>query len=571
MRSLILVPCLLMTFTAAADESLTVLKAGPDGGSPRTMLSRYLNAQAGKAFEARRAAVAALKTPDDLARRQRELKGKFLEALGDLPEKTPLNPRVVGTDRARRLPRRTGHLREPARPPRHGPVLPPRRDAAVPRRAHPLRPQRQRQGAASYQRACILLAKNGMAALCYDPIGQGERMQLLDGEGKPMGHGSTTEHTMAGIGALLVGRSTAGYRIWDGIRSLDYLASRPEIDAAPARLHRQLGRRHADVVPDGPRRPDRRRGAVVLHHLARAALRHDRARRTPSRTSPARSPSAWTTPTTSRCARPGRPCSARRRATSSTSRGPGPPSARRSGSTACSATPSGSTSSSRTRRTASQAAAARRCSAGCAAGCRGWTTPRPRARSPSPPTPSCNARETGQVLSDLHGKSVFDLNAERATELARRRSEFQAKHGKAGLLARSPPPDRPARPDRAGQARRSGRDQAGWQHRAQAGLHDRAGDRGAGAALHAREGRRVRAADCRGRLRHDGGDRAGGTGRGPAQARAAVPGRRPARDGRDGPRGGQARSASAPTCRKRSSRSTSAAPCSASGSATCSP
>jgi cephalosporin-C deacetylase-like acetyl esterase len=36
---------------------------------------------------------------------------------------------------------------------------------------------------------------------------------------------------MVGVGALLIGRSTASYRIWDGIRSLDYLASRPEIDA----------------------------------------------------------------------------------------------------------------------------------------------------------------------------------------------------------------------------------------------------------------------------------------------------------------------------------------------------
>jgi dienelactone hydrolase len=36
---------------------------------------------------------------------------------------------------------------------------------------------------------------------------------------------------MIGVGALLVGRSTASYRIWDGIRSLDYLASRPEVDA----------------------------------------------------------------------------------------------------------------------------------------------------------------------------------------------------------------------------------------------------------------------------------------------------------------------------------------------------
>ncbi len=82
-----------------------------------------------------------------------------------------------------------------------------------------------------YQRACILMAKNGLAVLCYDPIGQGERRQLLDKTGKPAIGGSTSEHTMVGIGALLVGQNTATYRIWDGIRSLDYLASRPEVDA----------------------------------------------------------------------------------------------------------------------------------------------------------------------------------------------------------------------------------------------------------------------------------------------------------------------------------------------------
>jgi dienelactone hydrolase len=81
------------------------------------------------------------------------------------------------------------------------------------------------------QRGCILLAKNGFVVLTYDPIGQGERSQLLDKLGHPAIKGSTSEHTMCGIGALLVGRGTASYRVWDGIRSLDCLASRPEVDA----------------------------------------------------------------------------------------------------------------------------------------------------------------------------------------------------------------------------------------------------------------------------------------------------------------------------------------------------
>src|SRR5947207_1635452 len=81
------------------------------------------------------------------------------------------------------------------------------------------------------QRGCILLAKNGIAALAYDPIGQGERRQLLDDGGKPAVPRSTDEHTLVGVGALLVGWNTATYRIWDAIRGLDYLAGRPEVDA----------------------------------------------------------------------------------------------------------------------------------------------------------------------------------------------------------------------------------------------------------------------------------------------------------------------------------------------------
>src|SRR5438128_2528658 len=79
----------------AADD-LTVL--GPDD-SPRTIVYRALEQQARERLEARRKEVAGLKTPEASRQRQTELRAKFLEALGDLPEKTPLNARVVGRDR----------------------------------------------------------------------------------------------------------------------------------------------------------------------------------------------------------------------------------------------------------------------------------------------------------------------------------------------------------------------------------------------------------------------------------------------------------------------------------------
>ena len=42
---------------------------------------------------------------------------------------------------------------------------------------------------------------------------------------------STVEHTIIGTQCLLTGTHIAQYTIWDGIRALDYLLSRPEVDA----------------------------------------------------------------------------------------------------------------------------------------------------------------------------------------------------------------------------------------------------------------------------------------------------------------------------------------------------
>ena len=41
----------------------------------------------------------------------------------------------------------------------------------------------------------------------------------------------TTEHTMIGLGSTLLGANVAQYRIWDGMRVIDYLQSRPDIIA----------------------------------------------------------------------------------------------------------------------------------------------------------------------------------------------------------------------------------------------------------------------------------------------------------------------------------------------------
>jgi dienelactone hydrolase/pimeloyl-ACP methyl ester carboxylesterase len=231
MRRLAVLTLLAVTGRVAADEDLTVLKADTGTTPPRKILYSYLQGEARKLFDARRQEVAALKTPADVKRRQERLRARFLEALGGFPEKTPLNAKTVGQLKGDGF--RVEKVIYESRPQHHvtAALYLPDGAGPFPGVLLPCGHSANGKEIEAYQRACILMAKNGLAVLCYDPIGQGERYQILDATGKPAIASSTSEHTLVGVGALLVGWSTATFRIWDGIRSLDYLASRPEVDA----------------------------------------------------------------------------------------------------------------------------------------------------------------------------------------------------------------------------------------------------------------------------------------------------------------------------------------------------
>ena len=61
-------------------------------------------------------------------------------------------------------------------------------------------------------------------------MGQGERLQYLDASRKSRAGGTVGEHLLAGNQQALVGEFLGTWRAWDGIRALDYLLSRPEVD-----------------------------------------------------------------------------------------------------------------------------------------------------------------------------------------------------------------------------------------------------------------------------------------------------------------------------------------------------
>ncbi|MCX7430945.1 MAG: hypothetical protein NTY17_08085 [Planctomycetia bacterium] len=175
-----------------------------------------------------------LASPADVAARRQRLERAFLTAIGSLPERAPLTPRVTG--RVVKPGYSVEKIILASQPGIHVTAalfLPDERTFLKPWPAVLVACGHADVGKAfdGYQRAAALLATHGIAALLFDPIGQGERRQFVDPAGKSTCGGCVGEHNAVGAATIPLGRNLASWMIWDGIRSLDYLASRPDIRA----------------------------------------------------------------------------------------------------------------------------------------------------------------------------------------------------------------------------------------------------------------------------------------------------------------------------------------------------
>ncbi len=224
--------CVLLSWFLAAPcgaDDLTVLATRQVQRPPHEILTAHYIDQVRAAMTERRNVVENLKTDEQIREYQQRMRTFFIEQLGGFPEKTPLNARIVGHLAGNGF--RVEKVIYESRPgfPVTAALFLPETAPPYPAVLVPCGHDIKGKASEAYQRASILLAKNGIAALCYDPVGQGERSQFLPVEGVPRRPG-TLEHTLMGVGCILLGTNTATWRIWDGLRSIDYLASRPDID-----------------------------------------------------------------------------------------------------------------------------------------------------------------------------------------------------------------------------------------------------------------------------------------------------------------------------------------------------
>ncbi|HWV29408.1 MAG TPA: acetylxylan esterase [Dyadobacter sp.] len=191
-------------------------------------LSERAFSQLGK----REAIVSSLTTQEQWQKRQADVRAKLARAVGPFPAKTPLNPVITGTLKKEGF--SVEKLYFESRPGYHvtaAMFLPDKRQEKAPAIIFCSGHSENGFRSEAYQRLILNYVKKGFIVLAFDPIGQGERIQYQPDELKG---GATAEHSYAGVQSFISGLPPANYFIWDGIRSVDYLLTRKEVD--PARI-----------------------------------------------------------------------------------------------------------------------------------------------------------------------------------------------------------------------------------------------------------------------------------------------------------------------------------------------
>jgi len=177
-----------------------------------------------------------INTPAALQARAAQVRRQILQNIGGLPAKTPLNARTVSTlQRGKYRIEKVIFESQPRFYVTANLYIPNNLSGPAPAILFPLGHESGAKAHDAWQIALGSFASKGFVALAWDPVGHGERSQFFDPDTRASKLvRSTSEHSMLGVQTLLTGDNLARYMIHDGIRALDYLAARPEVD--PARI-----------------------------------------------------------------------------------------------------------------------------------------------------------------------------------------------------------------------------------------------------------------------------------------------------------------------------------------------
>jgi hypothetical protein len=197
-------------------------------------LYHHITEQAYALLAQRNVEIARLKSLTDWQQRQKVIHETLLDIIGPFPEKTPLNAKIVRIVKKDSF--RIEHIVYESQPGFHvtsslfipgglnknskSPVI-------IYCSGHSAEGYRNKV----YLHVILNLVKKGFMVFAFDPIGQGERLEYYDPiTKKSKFDGPTAEHSYVGTQTFITGSSLARFMIWDGIRAIDYLVSRKDVD-----------------------------------------------------------------------------------------------------------------------------------------------------------------------------------------------------------------------------------------------------------------------------------------------------------------------------------------------------
>ena len=235
---ILLLAILVETGAVKAQNDLDVIKRGENNWLYYTdapsALYHHLAGQAYDYLENRTIKVEKLHSLNDWQKRQQRLNETLEDIVGPFPAKTPLNAKIIRTVDKDRY--RVEHIVYESQPGFHvtsSLFIPDGLKDKAPAVIYCSGHSNLGYRGEVYQHVILNLVKKGFIVFAFDPVGQGERLEYFDPEtGKSRVDGS--QHSYSGAQAFITGSSQSRYMIWDGIRAVDYLLTREEVD--PARI-----------------------------------------------------------------------------------------------------------------------------------------------------------------------------------------------------------------------------------------------------------------------------------------------------------------------------------------------
>lgn len=220
-----------MLFAAAPLAALSAQDAPPPLNRFPRMMQEWLVDQVRAAEVRGNERRAAVRTKADAEAYVLSVRERIRECFGPTPEKTPLHARTTGwVERDAYTIENISYQSRPGFYVTANLYLPKGKSGPFPAVVGTCGHSANGKAAEAYQSFAQGLARLGYVCLIFDPPGQGERLLYLKEGLKSRFNPGTGEHIQAGNQMTLVGEFIGSWFAWDGIRALDYLLTRKEVD-----------------------------------------------------------------------------------------------------------------------------------------------------------------------------------------------------------------------------------------------------------------------------------------------------------------------------------------------------